>query len=192
MTIKQKQHLLAYLGYYGGRIDGKWGQLSENATSAFQNDYFRDKSKVDGICGADTEKALKHAVSYGMPAKKETATSGDFWDDIKYFKKDEFKCKCGGKYCNGFPVEPKEKLVKVADRVRAHFGNKAIVSSGVRCEKHNANVGGVSGSRHKQGKAMDFAISGMSASSVLAYVQKQPEIRYAYAIDGNYVHMDIE
>lgn len=190
MTIKQRQHLLAYLGYYVGDVDGKWGQLSETATKAFQKDY---GITADGICGAETEKALKHAVSYGMPAKKEDpAASGDFWDGIKYFKRDEFKCKCGGKYCNGFPVDPEEKLIKVADRVRAHFGNRIIVSSGVRCEKHNANVGGVSGSRHKLGKAMDFCVSGMSASSVLAYVQKQPDIRYAYAIDSTFVHMDVE
>lgn len=191
MTIKQKQHLLAYLGYYVGAIDGQWGQLSETACKAFQSDYFQDEDKQDGICGTETEKALKHAVAYGMPVKKSEGKP-DFWDGIKYFKKSEFKCKCGGKYCNGFPAEPEEKLVKVADRVRAHFGNKIVVSSGVRCEKHNANVGGVSGSRHRLGKAMDFCVSGFSASAVLDYVQKQPEIRYAYAIDSNYVHMDVE
>lgn len=193
MTIKQKQHLLAYLGYYVGNIDGDWGTLSKTACKAFQKDF--GGLEVDGICGAATEKALKHAVAYGMPAKKVEETkpsaSGDFWDGIKHFKRSEFACKCG-KHCNGFPVEPKEKLVKVADRVRAHFGNRITVSSGVRCEKHNANVGGVANSRHKQGKAMDFCVSGFSASSVLAYVQKQPEIRYAYAIDSNFVHMDVD
>lgn len=193
MTIKQKQHLLAYLGYYVGNIDGDWGALSKTACKAFQKDF--GGLEVDGICGAATEKALKHAVAYGMPAKKVEETkpsaSGDFWDGIKYFKKSEFACKCG-KHCNGFPVEPQEKLIKVADRTRAHFGNRITVSSGVRCAQHNANVGGVSNSRHLSGKAMDFCVSGMSASMVLTYVQKQPEIRYAYAIDSNYVHMDIE
>lgn len=191
MTIKQKQCLLAYLGYYVGNIDGKWGKLSETATKAFQKDYFQNDDDVDGVCGAQTEKALKDAVSNGMPAKKEIETA-DFWDGIKYFKKEEFKCKCGGKYCNGFPAEPKEKLIKVADKARAYFGSKITVSSGVRCETHNAKVGGVANSRHRSGKAMDFCVSGMPASIVLAYVQKQPDIRYAYAIDSNYVHMDVE
>ena len=194
MTIKQKQHLLAYLGYYVGKIDGDFGTLSKTACRCFQKDF--GGLEVDGICGAATEKALKHAVAYGMPANKVEETkpsaSGDFWDGIKYFKKSEFACKCGGKYCNGYPEEPKEKLIKVADRTREHFGNRIAVSSGVRCTKHNAAVGGVSNSRHLSGKAMDFCVSGFSASSVLAYVQKQPEIRYAYAIDNNYVHMDIE
>ena len=185
MTNEQKQCLLCYLGYYDGDIDGDFGQVSKMATAGFQEDY---GLTPDGIFGKKTEEMILDAIT----GKAKPVESGDFWDDIKYFKKSEFKCKCGGKYCNGFPVEPKEKLIKVADRVRAHFGNKMIVSSGVRCEKHNANVGGVSGSRHKLGKAMDFTVSGMSASSVLAYVQKQPEIRYTYAIDSNYVHMDIE
>ena len=192
MTIKQKQNLLAYLGYYVGAIDGVWGTLSKTATKAFQKDF----GLVDnGICDTETENALKHAVSYGMPAKqevKEEPKSGDFWADIKHFKRKEFKCKCGNVYCNGYPAEPQEKLVRTADRVREHFGKTATVSSGLRCTQHNANVGGVSNSRHLTGKAMDFYISGQTAEQVLAYVQKQPEIRYAYAIDNKFVHMDIQ
>ena len=181
MTDKQKQNLLAYLGYYVDDIDGKFGQLSKTATKAFQADYGLEAT---GVVDQETEKALKYAVLYGMPARK------CFWEDIKYFKRDEFKCKCG-KYCNGYPAEPAEKLVRLADRVREHFGAAAIVSSGVRCETHNENVGGVSGSRHKYGTAMDFCVRGMPASIVLAYVQAQPETNYAYAIDSNYVHMDV-
>lgn len=182
MTIKQKQHLLAYLGYYVGAIDGAWGSCSREACRAFQNDF--GGLTVDGICGMQTEKALTHAVAYGMPTK---AQNGDFWDCIKYFRKAEFACKCG---CGSDKME--EKLIKVADRVREHFGNSITVSSGRRCTTHNARVGGVSNSRHLSGKAMDFCVSGMSASMVLGYVQSQPEIRYAYAIDNNFVHMDIE
>jgi acyl dehydratase len=37
---------------------------------------------------------------------------------------------------------------------------------------------------------MDFRIEGKTSAQVLAYVQQQPEIRYAYAIDSQYVHMD--
>lgn len=191
MTIEQKQHLLAYLGYYVGKVDGVWGSGSREAVKSFQREYFQMEDKVDGICGPETEKALKHAVSYGMPAKKETALDGSFWDDIEYFERKEFKCKCGNIYCNGYPTEMQEKLIRVADRVRDHFGASATVSSGLRCTRHNANVGGVSNSRHLTGKAMDFCIKGKSATELLAYVQKQPEIRYAYAIDSRFVHMDI-
>ena len=188
MTIKEKQLLLAYHGYYVGAIDGIWGSGSREACKAFQRDYFQDEKKVDGICGTETEKALKHAVPYGMPAKAvEAPNNGDFWDGIKYFRREEFACKCG---CGASEME--EKLIKTADKVRAHFGNSITVSSGRRCAKHNAKVGGVSNSRHLSGKAMDFCVSGISASMVLTYVQKLPEIRYAYAIDSNFVHMDID
>ena len=184
MTIKQRQHLLAYLGYYVGNVDGIWGAMSKVATKSFKQDF--GGLTVNDVCDAETEKALKHAVAYGM-----FKTTKDFWADIKHFDRKEFKCKCGNKYCNGYPAEPEEKLVRVADKVREHFGAPATVSSGLRCTQHNANVGGVSNSRHLTGKAMDFCISGKTASQVLAYVQQQPDIRYAYAIDSQFVHMDI-
>lgn len=187
MTIKQKQHLLAYLGYYVGTVDGVWGELSRVSCRQFQKDFFQRDEMVDGICGDNTEKALKHAVAYGMPAK-----NTNWWDDIKYFKRTEFKCKCGGKYCNGYPAEMKEKVVRVADGARAHFGAEGTVISGLRCEVHNANEGGVANSRHKSGKAIDLRIKGVSADKLLAYVQKQPGIRYAYKINSTNVHFDID
>lgn len=190
MTIKQKQNLLAYLGYYTGTIDGIWGRESTNATREFQNDF--GGLEPDGICGTETEKALKHAVAYGMPKKKaEDTATGSFWDTVKHFDRKEFKCKCGNVYCNGYPAEPQEKLVRIADMVREHFGAPATVSSGLRCKQHNANVGGVANSRHLTGKAMDFCIDGKNASQVLEYVQGRPDVRYAYEIDNQFVHMDI-
>lgn len=185
MTDKQKQHLLAYLGYYTGEVDGIFGEKSAQATEAFQRDFGLD---ADRIFGPATEKSIKHAVAYGMPVKKEPT---NFWDGIKYFTREEFRCKCGGEYCDGFPVEPSEKLVRLADKVREHFGASAVVSSGIRCETHNAKVGGVSGSRHKYGTAMDFRITGKAAKTVLDYVLEQKETNYAYDIDGTYIHMDV-
>jgi hypothetical protein len=193
MTIKQRQNLLAYLGYYVGAIDGIWGTLSKIATKSFQKDFFQMDSKADGICGAETEKALTHAVAYGMPAKKveikPEPESDDSFDGIKHFKRSEFACKCG-RYCNGYPTEMKKGVLAVLDKTREHFGSPATVSSGLRCKQHNANVGGVSNSRHLSGKAADFCVRGKTAAQVLAYVQNQPETRYAYAIDSSYVHVD--
>lgn len=192
MTIEQKQCLLKYLGYYEGNVDGGFGNLSKAATKAFQK---ASGLNADGIFGAKTEEAAISAVANGKFKEKDatstTTTSGNFWDGIKYFERKEFKCKCGNVYCNGYPAEPQEKLIKVADMVREYFGSPVTVSSGLRCKQHNANVGGVTNSRHLNGKAMDFCVKGKTALQVLAYVQKQSDIRYAYAIDSQFVHMDI-
>lgn len=178
MTVRQKQCLLAYLGYYNGDVDGIWGDRSRDATAAFQE---KSGLKADGIFGEKTEAAILAAIA--QPRES-------FWDSIHYFTRQEFACKCGTS-CDGFPAEPERQLVELADAVRAHFGAPIRVSSGVRCPKHNANVGGVSNSRHLSGKAMDFRVEGKSSAQVLPYVLSLPGVRYAYAIDGNYLHMDI-
>lgn len=190
MTIKQKQCLLYYLGYYTGAVDGIWGNNSKKATTELQE---AEGLKADGDFGDATAEAAISAVANGRFKKTtttttKTETSGTFWDEIKYFEKSEFACKCG---CGADNMN--ETLIRVADRVRDHFGSPMTVSSGRRCAKHNARVGGVSNSRHTTdpGKAMDFCVKGKTSAQVLAYVQKQPEIRYAYAIDGSYVHMDV-
>jgi hypothetical protein len=181
MTDVQKQCLLKYLGYYAGSVDGIFGNQSKQATKDFQTDYGLENS---GLFNSATEEKLLQALT---GAAKKVA---DFWEEVQYFKKDEFRCKCG-RFCDGFPVQPERKLLALADRVRGHFGAPMIVSSGVRCEKHNANVGGASASRHMAGKAMDFTVRGKKAADVLAFVQSQKDVRYAYAIDGSYVHMDV-
>lgn len=191
-VIKKIQSAISTYGSQALVIDGLAGPKTMETTKKYQ---LIAGLVADGIAGELTR--AKIAGTEVDTSKKETTTeepdkvTGTFWDRIKYFDPPEFACHCGGKYCNGFPKEMQEKLIVVADRVREHFGAPMTVSSGVRCTRHNAAVGGVSNSRHLDGKAMDFAVRGKSSSQVLAYVQQQPEIRYAYAIDSGYVHMDI-
>lgn len=193
MTPGQKQCLLAYLGYYGGPVNGIWTDECKDATTRFQKDF--GGIAVDGIVGPETGKALTHAVAYGMTAKNTVESEDDFWAGIKYWSRDEFKCRCGeyhDPYCNGFPVEPDHTLVELADDVRGHFGRPGYRSSGIRCAQHNTDSGGVSNSRHLRGKALDFRIEGHTAAQVLAYVKTLSKVRYAYDIDGTYVHMDVD
>lgn len=185
MNTKQKQCLLEYLGYYGpdgSNVDGIWGRASRMATEKFQTDY---GLIADGIFGPLTEEKILEVVHTGQQP-------GINWDTVRFFGRAEFMCNCGGKYCGGFPVEPVPMLALTADKVRRHFGKAAIVSSGVRCARHNANVGGVKDSRHLTGRAMDFCVRGETAEQVLSYVQSLPEVRYAYDIDGRYIHMDVK
>ena len=92
MTIKQQQHLLGYLGYYNGQIDGQWGRMSTEACRSFQADY---GMTPDGICGTMTQKMLIGAISGTVvkverPDELESAATGNpqtdtFWDNIKWF-----------------------------------------------------------------------------------------------------------
>ena len=173
MTARQKQCLLMFLGYYQGAVDGLWGPKSREAASDFQNHA--------GITEAELEKALLAAICDGK---------GGIWENIRYFSPQEFACKCGK--CGGFPAEVDLTLLRQADDLRHSLGVPIHVSSGVRCNAHNTAVGGVANSRHLAGKAMDFRAEGLSAAQTLEAVKKLPNIRYAYAIDTQYVHMDVD
>ena len=56
MTAKQKQCLLAYLGYYTGAIDGIWGEKSRQATEDFQRSCGLDP---DGVFGEETARRIR-------------------------------------------------------------------------------------------------------------------------------------
>lgn len=194
MTTKQRQNLLAYLGYYDGQIDGQWGSMSTDACRAFQSDY---GLTVDGICGTMTQKMLVAAVA-GTAAKVEKPGAAEdqqktrtWWDDIKYFTREEFACKCGGQFCNGYPAEMKEAVVKIADAARSHFGKPAHVVSGLRCKQWNAHEGGVANSQHQYGEAIDLRIDGVPAETLRQFVAAQPGHRYSYCINSTNVHFDI-
>jgi len=155
MTNKQRQHLLAYHGYYVGSVDGVWGTLSKTACEAFQKDF--QGITVDGYGGEETDMALKHSVAYGMPAKvTDTDVNDEFWDEIEFFDREEFRCQCGGKYCDGFPAEPHEATVRFADAIRRRLGKPVRVNSGLRCPIWNRIQGGVSNSNHMSGGAVDL------------------------------------
>ena len=187
MSIYQQQCLLAYLGYYRGAVDGLWGSASREACRQFQSDYGLDP---DGVCGALTQEMLLGTIAgTAVKAAEPENKTGTFWDDIKYFTRDEafIGCPCGK--CGGFPVEPTETLIRAADAVREHFGAPLIPTSTVRCPEHNAVVGGVKTSRHLAGRAMDFYVKGHGSAEVLGFVRTLNH-SYAYAIDGGAVHMD--
>lgn len=160
-------------------IDGLAGLETKDATARWQAEH---GLASDGIAGVDTRAKI---------AEESAAEDDDWWSGIRYFSRKEFACKCG-RYCDGYPAQMQRSIVELADRAREELKGAGFVSSGLRCSLHNANVGGVANSRHLTGKAIDLRIEGKSARQTLAWTQKQPEVRYTYAIDANYVHMDVE
>ena len=208
MTLKQKQALLAYLGYYDGPLDGLWGEKSQRATIDFQRAYMA-QTAVDGIFGAATEKRILEVIATGeKPVYKKSdntdytnvqnnntenstdGNTGTVWDGIKYFKRSEFACKCG-KYCNGFPVEPNEKLVETLETIREHFGVPVTVSSGIRCKTHNTNVGGVSKSQHMEGTAADIVVKGVPVSEVVKYAETLMPKTGGIGTYKTFTHIDV-
>lgn len=204
MTMKRLQMNLKYLGYYDGEIDGIKGEKTLNAIKKFQADK---GLTVDGIAGQKTIDCIRSIIvadqqRFGVTvdgvAGEETTNARlnycdnilSDWDDIKHFKKSEFTCKCGCGLNNMNLI-----VVKIADEVREYFGSPAIVTSGSRCEKHNKEVGGVSNSRHLQGKAIDMYVQGVSGEDLLSYLQtlvNSGKLRYTYLITGsNACHIDI-
>lgn len=194
MTAKQAQHLLAYLGYYNLPVDGIWGNGSVEALKRFQKAYEIDD---DGVLGVVTEKALTHAIAYGMPMHDDDPVEdGSWWDEIEYFTREEFRCKCGNyhaPYCDGFPAEMREDLVRILEDVRHNFGVPVDIVSGLRCQRHNADSGGVSNSQHMYGEAADIHVRGVAPSAVEAFLDRRGGVRYHYHIQGsNNVHLDVE
>lgn len=160
MTVIQIQHLLAYLGYDPGDCDGVMGRNTQAAARRFQADY---GLTADGDPGAATQKMLIGAVAgtaaqVDKPADAGQAKTGTFWDEIEFFTRMECRCKCGGRYCNGYPAEMSETTMRVADEIRRRAGVPLNNNSALRCKQWNAlQPGAVANSNHMTGHAIDLA-----------------------------------
>lgn len=207
MTMTRLQMNLVFLGYDTGGIDGIKGAKTKNAIRQYRIsrglgdseiadqkmiDCIRNEiceiqrtigATVDGVAGNET---ITKKAEYD---KKGTSYS---WDNVKHFKKSEFTCKCGCGF-NNIDLN----LVKILDEIREHYNKPLVITSGCRCQTHNANVGGVKGSRHVLGKASDIYVQGVSTKDLLNYTTSlvnAGKLRYTYTNNANMsgaVHVDI-
>ena len=141
LSIRERQTYLKYLGLYKGSIDGIEGRLTKEGYKSLQNKFFTRKSDRDGKYGRNTDMLLVNAYN----VKKYT----------KNFSLSEFKCGCNTKYCTGYPAYLNVNLLKNLQTMRNNYGAITITSP-LRCSRHNANIGGVAGSYHTKGKALDL------------------------------------
>ena len=195
LSPKQKQQFLCFFGCLEeSQIDGIWGKQSKEATIKLQRKL---GIKDDGLFGAGTEDACFEALLSGesLPDIEGVIIippTGDFWDEVEFFDKKEMRCKCGGKYCAGYPHEIQPLLMQILDRARRWSGHPIVIVSGLRCETWNELQGGVENSQHKFGEAVDAYFYGVTPAAALAWLQSQPDVRYAYIISGsNNIHFDI-
>lgn len=175
-VIKNLQSLLNNKGYNLG-VDGVAGNATAGAVKDFQKN---NGLVVDGIAGAKTYAKLNESKPTPQPS------SGGY--KCKYFDDKEFACKCG---C-GLNLQ-KDGIKRIADQIREHFGRPAIITSGTRCVAHNKRVGGVSGSYHTTGNAIDIYVEGVSGAELQSYCQTivgSGKARYTYYITGKASHID--
>lgn len=82
---------------------------------------------------------------------------------MRFFKEEEFTCKCG---CNTNKMNP--QTLQKLDRARGISGVPYVINSGYRCEAHNRSVSRVENSSHTKGYAADIrALDGRSRYLIL-------------------------
>lgn len=146
----------------------------------------------DGIAGQQFWAKANGSSSSGSTS---TASGGS----SAHFAKSEFKCGCGGKYCNGYPAgNTSAKLLNILEKIRTYYGEPITITSGQRCKTRNKQVGGASNSTHMKGKAADIYIPGIcdTAAGRKQVVAKAYALGAAYSYAntagmGNAVHINV-
>lgn len=186
LTNKEQQTYLKKLGLYTKKIDGIRGSGHKKAVKQFNLIFLNKDSEV---YYEDTDKILR--AIYKSYCESPYMKDSD-WQYFKNFKKSEYKCKCKGKYCDGFPSEVSMRLVMANQYLRNYYDVAVKLTSGVRCTTHNTNVGGVKKSRHLLGRASDLNIKDKAASEIRKKVKELPFINYSYDITKKEIHVDVK
>lgn len=109
----------------------------------------------------------------------------------KYFKEEEFHCKCGK--CAGKEEDQKvsDRLISLLDSARYFADIPFVINSGYRCPDHNKAVGGVPSSAHTKGEACDIkATSSKNMYIILAACLAVGFKRIGIA--KNFIHVDVD
>ena len=150
---------------------------------------------ADGIMGVETYRKLFNDPSYGA-ATTSKATGGI----SAHFNKTEFRCGCGGRYCNGYNGKNvSTSLLNILEKLRSYYGRPIVITSGIRCQKYNDSLrGSIKNSAHIQGKAADIyirgitdTVSGRAQVKRLAYQYGAKYVYYGTSNMGNAVHINV-
>ncbi|MEO1814545.1 MAG: D-Ala-D-Ala carboxypeptidase family metallohydrolase [Acetobacterium sp.] len=177
--IAKVQTALAARGYHPGPLDGREGPKTQKAVKAFQRD---SGLSPDGVVGTLTANRLF--------TEQLSVISFDSDGSTAHFARAEFGCDCGGAYCDGFPAEMNLELLLKLEALRNALNVPVIITSGVRCQKRNAEVGGVDNSQHLVGQAADLYAPGIAIATVAAIAESLGLMAIIYEAEG-FVHLAI-
>ena len=126
MYMELIQEALVAAGYDPGPVDGIEGPLTQAAIAAFQADH---GLAADGLVGPLTHAALFRGDVPVAGADSGTGVSVADSDGqlTAHFNREEFRCCCEGRYCDGFPAEMQADLLLRLEAVRVALGAAVIV-----------------------------------------------------------------
>lgn len=214
----------AYQAGQGLTVDGLWGENTQKAAESNARAVQQKlcdagmKTDIDGIIGNDTVSCLtRYQTAVGLtadgimgvetyrklfndPSYGAAVTSKDTGGISAHFNKTEFRCGCGGRYCNGYNgKEVSTSLLNILEKLRSYYGRPIVITSGIRCQKYNDSLrGSIKTSAHIQGKAADIYIRGITDSASgraqvkrLAYQYGAKYCYYGTSNMGNAVHINV-
>lgn len=225
--ISGPQTIAAIKAYQAGQsltADGLWGENTQKASESNARAVQQKlcdagmKTDIDGIIGNDTVSCLtRYQTAVGLTADgiMGVETYRKLFNDPSYgaatttrntggisahFSKTEFRCGCGGRYCNGYNgKEVSTSLLNILEKLRSYYGRPIVITSGIRCQKYNDSLrGSIKTSAHIQGKAADIYIRGITDSASgraqvkrLAYQYGAKYCYYGTSNMGNAVHINV-
>jgi len=107
--------------------------------------------------------------------------------ESRFFTEDE--CKCKGTDCCAHTCAMDDGFMLKMDAIRGSYGKPLYVTSAFRCNKHNKNIGGVNGSNHTKGRAVDVYAADKKDLPEIAEIAKHWCNEVIVYVDKNFVHI---
>lgn len=184
LSLKERQTYMKKIGLYKKKVDGIVGKGHKNGVRQL-NVIFLNKNVETYFEESDKILRTMYASYCESPYMKDSD-----WQYFKNFKKSEFKCKCKGKGCNGYPSKIRMKLVMLVQYIRNRLGKAYKFTSALRCALHNKNVGGVSNSKHMDGGATDGYADNVKPQTIMNIAKETTLLNYTYQCGTWEVHTD--
>ena len=105
---------------------------------------------------------------------------------MKHFTIQEFACKCKSP-CAGKKPQMDPVLLAALDDLREAYGAPLTITSGLRCDSHNAAVRGSKRSQHLAGTAADITCSDLQLLLKLASLDQRFT---GIGVSGVFLHLD--